>query len=55
MKGPVCKLCGEAHFGLCAKAQVAVAKRRVKQIEARPVKLGSKGRAKKAKQGKGKP
>ncbi len=49
MKGPKCKLCGEDHFGLCKRALASV-KARVASIEGRPLKLGSKGKAKKAAQ-----
>lgn len=60
---PKCKLCGECHFGpLCPKfhkspRKVAAAMDRVKEIEARPLELGSKGKkivAKKAAKKKGK-
>lgn len=45
---PKCKLCGETHWGLCPRARQRVVKAKVAEIAARPVKLGSKGRAKKA-------
>lgn len=55
MQGPKCKLCGVNHFGLCEKVKAAQVRRRVKEIESRPVKLGSKGKAKQAAKKAGKP
>lgn len=52
MQGPKCKFCGEPHFGLCPKLTRAKVKARVEEIAARPVKLGTKGKAKKAKRTK---
>ena len=49
MQGPKCKFCGLNHFGLCQTLGKKQVKARVAAIEARPVKLGSKGQAKKAK------
>lgn len=49
MQGVLCKLCGERHFGLCKKALASV-KSRVSSIEKRGVKLGTKGKAIRAKQ-----
>lgn len=48
MLGPKCKLCLQNHFGLCDKVKALQVRKRIKEIEARPVKLGSKGKAKKA-------
>lgn len=50
MIGPKCKLCGENHWSpVCPNAKKAKAHQRVAQIASRPVKLGSKGKAKKGK------
>jgi hypothetical protein len=52
IKPPHCKICGEDHYGpLCPKyhkdrkGAVVNSEKLAKAIEARPVKLGSKGKA----------
>lgn len=52
MIGPKCKFCGQNHFGLCRTLGERKVKARVAEIAARPVKLGPKGRARKAKREK---
>lgn len=49
MQGPKCKFCGEPHFGLCTTVGKKQVKARVAEIASQPVKLGAKGKAKKAK------
>lgn len=52
MQGPKCRFCGLNHFGLCPDVGKKQVKARIAEIESQPVKLGSKGKAKKAKKAK---